>query len=57
MTAKTSTQRQKEHKTRMKEAGFERLEVWVHPDDRGELKRFAQFLQSRRLDPVLKSGA
>ena len=49
MTAKTSAQRQKEHKARMKEAGFERLEVWVHPVDKRELKRFAQFLQSKRL--------
>ena len=49
MTAKTSNQRQKEHKARMKAAGFERLAVWVHPDDKIELKRFAQFLQQKRM--------
>lgn len=52
MTAKTSAQRQKEHKARMKEAGLVRLELWVHPRDADEVKRVAWLLQQKRLTPL-----
>lgn len=49
MAAKTSTQRQKEHKTRMKQAGLVRLELWVHPSDKEDVRRYAMLLQHKHL--------
>ena len=34
-----SAQYLRRHKLRMKEAGFKRLQLWVHPDLLAELKR------------------
>ncbi len=49
MTAKTNQQRQAAFKERMRAAGFDRVDVWVHPEDRTRLKNYVKRLQSARI--------
>jgi hypothetical protein len=46
--AKTSQQRVSEARARRISAGLVRLDLWINPDDREDIKSYAAKLQRRR---------
>lgn len=48
MTAKPATERMSALRKRRQEAGFTRLELWLHPDDHEPVKEAAAKLQRKR---------
>lgn len=55
MTAKPATERMAALRKRRQEAGFSRLELWLHPDDHKAIKEAAAKLQRKR-DKAAKRG-
>ena len=55
MTAKPATERMAALRKRRQEAGFTRLELWLHPDDHEAVKDAAAKLQRKR-DKAAKRG-
>lgn len=45
---KTIKQRQAEFKKRMREAGLSRMEIWVHPDKKDQVKRYVERLNQQK---------
>jgi hypothetical protein len=48
MVAKTNKTKQAEFKTRMREAGFTQMAVWVHQDDKEKVRRYIDRLKRAR---------
>lgn len=47
---RTATQRKRNERDRMREAGFTRRDVWAHPDDWEQIKALEMKLRDARLD-------
>lgn len=56
MTAKPATERMAALRKRRKEAGFTRLELWLHPDDHEAVKDAAAKLQRKREKAAKRCG-
>jgi hypothetical protein len=52
MTAKTTTERQKALKAKRKAEGLVRLELWVKPEHKEQIKLYAQMLTIPELNSV-----
>mgnify|MGYP001156598971 FL=1 len=56
MTAKPATERMAALRKRRQEAGFTRLELWLHPDDHEPVKEAAAKLQRKREKAAKRGG-
>ncbi len=52
MKAKTGAERQKAHSLAQKKKGLVKAWVWVYPDDRKDVRRYARELLLRRINSV-----
>jgi hypothetical protein len=48
MTPKSTAERMRELRERMRESGFKLLQVWVHPADEAKVRALVERLMARR---------